>query len=272
VADANHPVPPADPALLDEAVDLATRAGELTLRWFRSPDLVVDRKANLTPVTAADRAAERVRREELAGRHPDDEVVGEEEPPTPGTSGRRWVIDPIDGTKAFTHGVPLYCTLLAVDDEHGPAVGVIRMPALRETVYAGRGLGCFCDGAPARVSDRDRLEGSYLTASGYDHWDEALLLAAKRSGMQLRTWGDGYGYALVATGRAEAMCDPVTAVWDVAPMLVVVPEAGGRFTDMAGRATADGGSGLATNGRLHGDVMAALGLAGPDGGGGSGGS
>jgi histidinol phosphatase-like enzyme (inositol monophosphatase family) len=251
-------VPPADPSVLDEAVDLARRAGELTLGWFRSPNLVVDRKANATPVTAADRAAERFLREELAGRHPDDEVIGEEEPPTPGTSGRRWVIDPIDGTKAFTHGVPLYCTLLAMDDEHGPAVGVIHMPALGETVYAGRGLGCFCDGAPASVSSRDRMAGAYLMASGYEYWEEGQLLAAKRSGLQLRTWGDGYGYALVATGRAEAMFDPVVAVWDVAPMLVVIPEAGGRFSDLSGAATADGGSGLATNGALHDEVLGVL--------------
>jgi histidinol-phosphatase len=260
--------PPADRSLLDEAVDLAVRAGDVTLRWFRSPDLVVDRKANHTPVTAADLAAERFLRDELAGRHPDDAVVGEEEPPTPGTSGRRWVVDPIDGTKAFTHGVPLYCTLLAVDDEHGPAVGVIRMPALGETVYAGRGLGCFCDGVPARVSARDRLEGSYLTTSGYDYWDEGVLLAAKRSGMQLRTWGDGYGYALVATGRAEGMCDPVAALWDLAPMLVVIPEAGGRMTDLSGAVTAEGGSGLATNGTLHDAVLGVLGPGGAGGGGG----
>lgn len=252
------PPPAADPALMDEAVELARRAGELTLRWFRSPDLVVDRKTDRTPVTAADVAAERWLRGELAGRHPDDAVVGEEEAPTAGTSGRRWVIDPVDGTKAFTHGVPLYCTLLAVDDEHGPAVGVIHLPALGETVYAGRGLGCFADGVPARVSDRDGLEGAYLTASGFEHWDEPVLLGAKRSGMRLRTWGDGYGYALVATGRVEAMCDPVTALWDVAPMLVVIPEAGGRFTDMSGRVTAEGGSGLATNGAVHDAVLAAL--------------
>ena len=137
---------------MDEAVELARMAGELTLRYFRADDLDVDLKGDGTPVTAADRAAERLVRDELARRHPDDGVLGEEEAERIGTSGRRWVLDPIDGTKAFTHGVPLYTNLLAVEDEHGLAVGVVNVPALGETVWAGRGVGCFCNGRPARVS------------------------------------------------------------------------------------------------------------------------
>ncbi len=134
--------------MLDEAVALAREAGEHTLGWFGTDDLVVDRKGDGTPVTEADRAAERLIRTRFAAVHPDDAIIGEEEDDRPGTSGRRWIIDPIDGTKAFTHGVPLYSTLLAVEDEHGPAVGVIELPALGETVYAGRGLGCFRNGTP----------------------------------------------------------------------------------------------------------------------------
>jgi histidinol phosphatase-like enzyme (inositol monophosphatase family) len=194
----------------------------------------------------------------LAAAHPDDAIVGEEEADRPGTSGRRWIIDPIDGTKAFTHGVPLYSTLLAVDDEHGPAIGVIDLPALGETVYAGRGLGCFRNGAPAQVSERDRLPGSYLTTSGFDYWPESSLAHLRASGMVMRTWGDGYGYALVATGRVEAMVDPSAAPWDLAAMPVIMGEAGGRFTDFAGADRVDGGNGVATNGRLHGDVLALL--------------
>jgi histidinol phosphatase-like enzyme (inositol monophosphatase family) len=247
--------PAVERALLDEAVALAREAGRLTLEWFRSVDLAVDRKGDGTPVTAADRAAERLVRERLAITHPFDSVIGEEEAEVLGTSGRRWIVDPIDGTKAFTHGVPLYSTLLAYEDEHGPAIGVIDLPALGETVYAARGLGCYCNDAPARVSTRDRLRGSYLTTSGFDYWEEEALVAARRSGMFLRTWGDGYGYALVATGRVEAMVDPTASVWDVAAMPVIIGEAGGRFTDFSGTTRVDGGSGLATNGPFHDEVL-----------------
>jgi len=160
----------ADPELLDLAVALLREAGEMTLAWFRNPDLTIERKGDGTPVTEADKAAERFLRERINQRFPDDAIIGEEEADTAGTSGRTWIIDPIDGTKAFTHGVPLYTNLLAIDDGDGPAIGVINMPALGETVYAGRGLGCFCNGAPARVSSRDRIAGSYLSSSGFSHW------------------------------------------------------------------------------------------------------
>lgn len=250
--------PPVDRSLLDFAVDLAREAGESTLRWFQARDLEIDSKADGTPVTAADRASERLVRERLAERFPDDGILGEEEPESAGGSGRRWIVDPIDGTKAFTRGVPLYSTLLALDDEHGPAIGVIALPALHQAVYAARGLGCWLDGEPARVSATGALEGSYLTTSSYSHWDDAALLAVKHAGCSLRTWGDGYGYAMVATGRADAMVDPTVEVYDVAPMPVILSEAGGRFTSLAGAAGAAGGSGVATNGLLHDDLLALL--------------
>jgi len=244
--------------LLDLAVDLVRRAGELTLEWFRSDALVVERKPDGTPVTEADKAAEQFLRDEISSRFPDDAIIGEEHGMAAGRSGRTWILDPIDGTKAFTHGVPLYTNLLAVDDEAGPAIGVINMPALGETVYAARGQGCFVDGRPARVSDRTRLEGSYLSSCGYDYWTDEMLAAAHRSGAILRTWGDGYGYALVATGRIDAMCDPVVALWDVAPMPIVLAEAGGRFTDLDGNEDPATGTGLATNGHLHDEWLARL--------------
>jgi histidinol phosphatase-like enzyme (inositol monophosphatase family) len=209
-------------------------------------------------VTEADRAAERYLREEIARRFPDDTIVGEEEADRTGTSGREWIIDPIDGTKAFTHGVPLYCNLLAVNDADGPAIGVINLPALGETVYAGRGLGCFDNGEPARVSDRDRVRGSYLSSSGYDYWPIDLLLGVREAGFQLRTWGDGYGYALVATGRIEAMVDPEVARWDVAAMPVIMGEAGGRYSDFAGTDDIASGTGVATNGLVHDELLALL--------------
>ncbi|HEX6421966.1 MAG TPA: inositol monophosphatase family protein [Acidimicrobiales bacterium] len=250
--------PPVDPGLLDFALDLAREAGDVTRRWFRASDLAVDSKADGTPVTAADRAAERLVRERLADRFPDDGVLGEEEPEHAGSSNRRWVVDPIDGTKGFTRGVPLYSTLLALDDEHGPALGVIVLPALGQAVYAGRGRGCWSDGAPARVNDTATLDGAYLMASSYTHWDDRALLAVKHAGCHLRTWGDGYGYALVATGRADAMVDPTVEVYDVAPMPVILAEAGGRFTGVDGTPGAAAGSGVATNGTLHDELLALL--------------
>jgi histidinol phosphatase-like enzyme (inositol monophosphatase family) len=243
--------------LLDETVTIVRAAGERTLRWFRAPGLGVDRKDDGTPVTAADRDAERFVRTELASRHPNDAVVGEEEDDTAGTSGRRWIIDPIDGTKAFTHGIPTYSNLLAAEDEHGLLLGVVNLPALGETVYAGRGIGCFCNGAPARVSDRTELSGAYLTATGIDDWPPGAVDAALAARVTIRTWGDGYGYALVATGRVEAMVDASVSIWDIAPMPVVIGEAGGRFTDLDGVDRIDGGHGLATNGHLH-DAMRGL--------------
>lgn len=248
--------PPVDAALLDEAVELARAAGRLTLPWFRSGELVIDRKPDGTPVTEADRAAERFLRERLAELHPDDGVIGEEEEDKAGSSGRLWIVDPIDGTKSFTHGVPLFSTLVAVEDEHGPAVGVIELPALGETVYAGRGLGCYDNGERVSVSRRDHIRGSYLTTSGFHGWAEDAIRAVLASGMFLRTWGDAYGYALVATGRVEAMVDTVAARWDLAAMPVIIGEAGGRFTDLSGRPRTDGGSGLATNGVLHDELLA----------------
>jgi histidinol phosphatase-like enzyme (inositol monophosphatase family) len=240
-----------EPSLLETAVDLVREAGELTLTWFRSASLEIERKHDGTPVTQADKAAERFLRERIQAQFPDDAIIGEEEADVEGSSGRTWIIDPIDGTKAFTHGVPLYTNLLAIDDGEGPAVGVINMPALGETVWAGRGLGCFANGEVTRVSSRGEVAGSYLSSCGFDYWTDAMLRAAHETGAALRTWGDGYGYALVATGRVDAMCDPQVALWDVAPMPVILREAGGRFTDLEGAETAAGGTGLATNGLLH---------------------
>ena len=246
---------------MDFAVEVVREAGEATLPWFRAGqagELTVDHKADNTPVTAADRAAERLVRERIAERFPADGILGEEEAETPGSSGRRWLVDPIDGTIGFTRGVPLYSTLLALEDEHGPAIGVIGLPALGQVVYAGRGRGCWFDGRPARVSDTPELFGALVTSSGYAHWSDDALLTVKRAGCRMAGWGDGYGYALVATGRADAMVDPVVALYDVAAMPVILSEAGGRFTSMSGEDGARGGSGVATNGHIHAQLLSAL--------------
>ena len=249
------PAPPVDQATLDTAVAMLREAGERTLRWFRALDLEVISKADGTPVTAADRDAERFLREQIAERFPGDGVLGEEEGPTPSTTGRRWIIDPIDGTKAFTCGVPLYSNLLALEDEHGIAVGVVNLPALGETVWAGRGLGCWSDRGRARVSGQRSVDGAYIMSSGISSWRPEQISAVQEAGGHLRTWGDGYGYALVATGRVAAMVDPIVEPYDIGPMPVLLEEAGGRFTDLTGVRSIDLGSGLATNGLIHDELL-----------------
>ncbi|GJM37885.1 MAG: histidinol-phosphatase [Acidimicrobiales bacterium] len=251
--------PAVDPALVDHAVEIARAAGALTLEWFRRADLAVDLKFDGSPITAADLAAETFIRGELAAAYPDDAVIGEEHADAEGTSGRTWVIDPIDGTKAFTKGVPLYSNLLALVDEHGPAVGVINLPALGETVWAGRGLGAFLDGDPCRVSDHATLDGAYVCTSEFGYWPPEHLQAILARPVQFRTWGDAYGYSLVASGRAEAMIDPLANPWDVAPVAVIIAEAGGRFSGFDGHTGPDAwqrGSGVATNGAVHDELLA----------------
>jgi histidinol phosphatase-like enzyme (inositol monophosphatase family) len=250
--------PPVDVALMHEAIELARKAGDLSLRWFRTADLRVDRKGDGTPVTEADRAIERFLREEIRASHPDDGIVGEEEGPEPSSNGREWIIDPIDGTKAFSRGVPLYANLLALEDEHGAAIGVINIPALGELLWAGRGRGCFLNGTPVRVSDQTALAGAYVSSSGYEGWDETSLLQVKRAGALLRTWGDGYGFLLVATGKIDAMVDPTAERYDLAPMPVIMAEAGGVFTDFQGHPSASGGSAVATNAHIHDQLLACL--------------
>jgi histidinol-phosphatase len=249
---------PADPEEIRFAVEVASEAGQLTLDWFQNADLAVDRKSDGSVVTEADRAAERLMRERIHERFPDDLVIGEEEEDAGGDSGRTWVIDPIDGTKAFTQGVPLYSTLLALVDHQGPAIGVIDFPGLSETIWAGRGRGAFHNGNPCRVSDRATVDGAYVCTSGFSYWPRSKLVRALEAGVNLRTWGDAYGYALVATGRAEAMIDPECFKWDIAPIAVIIPEAGGKFTDARGEISWLNGSAVGSNGRIHEDCIAWL--------------
>ena len=248
--------------MLADAVEILRAAGTFTLQWFDTPDLDVITKSDGTPVTEADRGAERVIRDRLAALHPEDSILGEELDDHIGTSTRTWIVDPIDGTKAFTRGVPLYSNLLAVVDEHGPLIGVINLPALATTVYAGRGLGCFRDGRPVRVSDRSTPSTCVLSTSGFGTWSDQAVLGVRRAGFEVRTWGDGYGYAMVACGALDAMVDPQVSLWDIAPMPVIMTEAGGRFTGVDGNEVSlvPGAkvSGLASNGVVHDLVIAAL--------------
>ena len=203
---------------LELALTAAREAGRLTLKFFRRPGLQVERKGDDSPVTQADRDAEEHLRQRITEAFPEDAILGEELPDRPGTSGFRWILDPIDGTKSFIHGVPLYSTLIGVEREGQSVLGVIVVPALDEGVYAARGQGAWYFGGdqparPAHVSSCPKLsEGLFLTsevgnfdAAGRRNVYDRLQSAARLS----RTWGDGYGYLMVATGRAELMVDPI---------------------------------------------------------------
>lgn len=190
---------------------------------------------------------------------PDHGILGEEFGETRPGSDVRWILDPIDGTKSFVHGVPLYGVLIGVEIEGEPSIGVAHFPALRETVVAGRGLGARFNGRACAVSATSDLRralllttdaGAVATGPISDGW-RALSNRVSYS----RTWGDAYGHMLVATGRADIMVDPELSPWDAAPLLTIVSEAGGRFTTVGGNATIHGGSGVSTNGVLHDEAL-----------------
>ncbi len=247
--------------LCEFATDLARKAGEITLRYFQRR-IAVETKADTTPVTVADREAEAHIRQAIESRFPHDGIVGEEFGETRAQAKRRWIIDPIDGTFSFIRGVPLYGVLIGMEQEDEPMVGVIHLPALNETLAAAKGEGCHWRDQRARVSNAPRLsEALSLTTemnlAGAPALSSALDRLTGASG-PARTWGDCYGYSLVATGRADVMIDPQMRVWDCAALLPIIEEAGGRFTDWQGRRTIRGGSALATNGLLHEEVLALL--------------
>ncbi len=254
--------PPVDDQLLRDAIEIAETAAAMTLEWFQSTDLAVDTKRDGSEVTEADRAVEAYVRGEVASRFPQDSVIGEEAGTTTGSSGRTWIVDPIDGTASFVRGVPLYATLLAVIDEHGPAVGIVVVPALQERVTAGRGHGCMHNGIPCRVSDVPTVTAGCVSSSSFDGswWTPDALRAILDSGTKTRTWGDGYGYLLVATGRIEAMVEPNLNTWDIAPMLTIIPEAGGTITTWEADAQLTQGAGwIGSNGLVHSELLTLVG-------------
>jgi histidinol-phosphatase len=239
---------------LDLALSAAREAGRLTLEFFQRDDLQVERKQDRSPVTMADRQAEQLLRRRIAEQFPDDAILGEEYGEQSGTSGYRWILDPIDGTKSFICGVPLYGTMVGVEYEGRSVVGVVDIPALGECVYAGSGLGAwYCRGdsapRPTRVSDCCSLDEAVFLTSQLDLFSERGAMEAfqelERRATITRTWGDCYGYVLVATGRADVMLDPVMNVWDAAALQPIIEEAGGAFTDWAGQPTIHSGETLA---------------------------
>jgi histidinol-phosphatase len=249
------------------ALELADVADAITLSRFQASDLVVETKPDLTPVTEADKAVERTLRDRLAAARPGDAIVGEEygSSETP-ESGRRWIVDPIDGTKNYVRGIPVWATLLALQEGDEVTVGVVSAPALHRRWWAAKGAGAFMsDGLTAeprrlRVSAVRALEDAQLCTSGLDGWDSAggldgLLTLARRC-WRTRGFGDFWIYMLVAEGVAEIGCEAAVSLWDLAAPQVIVEEAGGTFTDLAGVPTAAGGNALATNGVLHQEALA----------------
>ena len=247
--------------LLEFAVDLAEKAGEITLNYFQGR-FSVETKADASPVTVADREAEAYIRQAIESRFPNDGIVGEEFGEARPEARQRWIIDPIDGTYSFVRGVPLYGVLIGMEQEDEPLVGVIHLPALGETVAAARGEGCHWRGQRARVSNVSQLDASLCLATELrpeeDPARSAALGRLATAVAAARTWGDCYGYALVATGRADVMVDSRMHVWDCAALLPVIEEAGGRFTDWRGERTIRGGDAVASNGTLHDQVLALL--------------
>lgn len=252
------------------ALALADLADEITMRRFGAADLVVDTKPDLTPVSEADRAVEQALRARLATEASEDAVLGEEYGENDaGDARRRWIVDPIDGTKGYVRGVPVWATLLALQVDEETVLGVVSAPAMGRRWWAAAGAGAWTvdhrGGAPRRlaVSAISQLADAQLCFGGVEEWRQADRLGAllELSGRcwRSRGFGDFWSYMLVAEGAAEIALDPVVSLWDLAAPMVVVREAGGRFTDLSGMPTAAGGDALATNGRLHDAALAIIG-------------
>jgi histidinol-phosphatase len=238
------------------ALSLADLADGVTLPRFRATDLVVETKPDLTPVTEADRACERALRAAIEAGRPGDAVLGEEYGST-GDSAREWVLDPIDGTKNFVRGAPVWATLVALRVDGVVTTGVVSAPALGLRWWAARGGGAFKNGSPIGVSRVASLDDAFLSYSSLGGWGPAFLRLAERV-WRTRAFGDFWSYVLVAEGAVDVAAEPEVSLWDLAPLQVIVEEAGGRFTSLAGEPRADGGSAVATNGLLHDAVLAAL--------------
>ncbi len=228
----------------------------MTLAHFQT-GVAVDRKGDGSPVTIADRDAERLIRRLVESRFPSHAVIGEEFGEADRQASHRWIVDPIDGTNSFIRGVPFYGVLMALEIDRDPVVGVVHFPALDETVAAARGLGCRWNGRLARVSSVSSLADAGLAYTDSQQVEERLgqrWRALLESTAIQRGWGDCYGHCLVATGRADVMLDPRMHAWDCAALIPILEEAGGRFTDWRGIRTIDGGDAVSTNGALH-DAM-----------------
>ena len=244
---------------LELAHDLADIADRLSLARYRAADLVVDTKPDMTPVTEADRAVEEALRERLRRERPDDAVLGEEFG-LEGESDRRWILDPIDSTRNYVRGIPVYATLIALALGDDAVVGLVSAPALGRRWWAERGGGAHMNGEPIRVSRVARLADAQLSYNdlrsfGYHGYGEA---AARLDAAvwRVRGFGDFWSHVMVAEGSVDVAVEPAVNPWDLAALQVIVEEAGGRFTNLEGVATFSGGSALSSNGRVHEEALA----------------
>ena len=245
---------------LEFALALADLADSITVPRFLAVDLQVETKPDLTPVSDADRAVERAIRERVAAERPQDAVVGEEYGTT-GESTRRWIVDPVDGTKNFVRGVPVWATLIALQENGVTTVGVVTAPALHRRWWAARGRGAYADGRRIEVSKVNDLQDAHFAYSSLAGWEkqgrlDGFLELGKKC-WRTRGFGDFWSHVLVAEGGVDVAAEPEVSLWDLAALQVLVEEAGGRFTDLAGNATPEGGSAVSSNGLLH-DVALAL--------------
>ena len=242
---------------LDFAVETAHEAGRLTLGYFRA-GVQPDFKPDDTPVTIADRKAEEVIRARIEARYPHHAIVGEEFGVKDG-SGHRWFIDPIDGTKSFIRGVPLYGLLMGLEIDGAVEVGVAYFPALDEMVYAASGEGCFWNGRRAQVAETASLSRSFVSCTDiamFEQYGKAEAWQRIQAATYYRVgWPDAYGHALVATGRLEVMLDPIMSAWDCGPFPVILREAGGFFGDWSGNETIHAPEGLSTTRTLLPEVL-----------------
>ncbi|HEX7004456.1 MAG TPA: inositol monophosphatase family protein [Trueperaceae bacterium] len=246
---------------LDFAIATAQEAGRLTLGYFQA-DLATEFKEDLSPVTIADRKAEERIRLRIESRYPGHGMVGEEFGESSAGASHRWLIDPIDGTRAFVRGVPLYAVLLALEVDGRVEVGVADFPALGETLWAARGEGCYWNGRRCRVRDTGSLRESVVAFTGAAsfarHGREEVWQRFQRLTSYQAGWSDAYGHALVASGRLELMLDPVMNPWDCGPFPVLLEEAGGYFGNWSGERTIYGGEALSTTSLLLAEVLAQI--------------
>lgn len=243
------------------AIAAAKAAGEVALHYFRT-HLTVETKADLTPVTRADRECESKIVEILSARFPDIGFLGEELGERSGTRNARWIIDPIDGTKNFIRGIPFFATLIALEEESEITAGVMYAPAINDLLYARKGQGAFAQGRPIHVSAVARLKDAMLIHGGLKDlkvrpcWRPFLRLVDGTA--RQRGFGDSLGHSVVSCGQAEVALEPEIKPWDVAATKIIVTEAGGRFSDFSGSASIYTGSAVISNGRVHDEVIAIL--------------
>ncbi len=262
---------------LEFAARLADIADELALARFGALDLRVETKPDLSPVTEADKAIEKALRERIAAEQPGDSVLGEEEGLS-GEGGRRWILDPIDGTRNYSRGIPIFATLIALEVDGEVELGFVSAPALGRRWWAERRKGAFHSGGAIHVSGVKKLADATLSI-GFGHrmkvssvarLEDSVVSFELGEGIErlaplaarawhTRSFGDFWQHMLVAEGSVDVAIDPAVKIWDCAPLKLIVEEAGGKFTDMAGRSTIDGGSGVSSNGLLHAETLGVLG-------------